>query len=342
MSRFRHAGPSHLQPFPWRKLWWLGFVGFLPLLLPGAGALRLFLLFFLAPLVADLVSWLRRRSEPNEEPASAGEVSLAGPGEQGGAARFLLRYQISTLLMLLNPFQLVQAVRQLHGDATARQRQGEQGPEPGAYRQKVEYSLPFAGKWFVMNGGSTRETSHSWDLLSQRFAYDFVVADGAGKRHRGDGTRKEQYFCYGEPVLAPADGAVIQVRDGVRDAPWVGSGWVDWLCRDFGGNSVTLKHADAEYSYTAHLIRGSIVVRPGDKVKRGQHIGLCGHSGHSTEPHVHFQVQDHPDFFRAVGLPVAFAGCRVNAEPVQEPVYLQSGMWVENEPASLARTSRAP
>jgi murein DD-endopeptidase MepM/ murein hydrolase activator NlpD len=190
-----------------------------------------------------------------------------------------------------------------------------------------------------MNGGVTRETSHSWDLVAQRYAYDFVVADEAGKRHRADGTHTEHYFCYGEPVLAPADGVVIHVRDGVRDAPWVGTGWVDWLCRDFGGNSVTLQHAEGEYSHSAHLIPGSIPVRPGESIRCGQRIGLCGNSGHSTEPHLHFQVQDHPDFFEAFGLPIAFSSCRVNGGPATEPVHLQSGLRVRHEPA--ARATRA-
>lgn len=326
----------------WRNLWWLGFLGFLPLVIPGTGDLRVFLLFFFAPLVADLVALLRRRREPSEESINHSELPLPGPAERSGAIRFLLRYELSTVLMLLNPFQLAQAVRQVRGEAAVRRRIGEQVPEPNSYRQKVEYRLPFAGEWFVMNGGVTRETSHSWDLLSQRYAYDFVIADEAGKRHQEGGTRKEHYFCYGEPVLAPADGVAIHVRDGVRDAPGVGTGWVDWLCRDFGGNSVTLQHAEGEYSHSAHLIPGSITVHPGEKVRCGQRIGLCGHSGHSTEPHLHFQVQDHADFFQAVGLPIAFFGCCVNRELASEPVYLHGGMRVRHEPATAARTSRAP
>jgi hypothetical protein len=126
--------------------------------------------------------------------------------------------------MLLKPFQLVQVVRQFRGGAAARRRLRGEVPEPSTYRQKVEYRLPFAGEWWVMNGGVTREASHSWDLLSQRYAYDFVIADSAGKRHHEEGTCKKHYFCYAEPVLAPAAGVVVPVRDGVRDAPEVGTG----------------------------------------------------------------------------------------------------------------------
>jgi len=320
----------------WRKLWWLGFLGFIPSLIPGSGALHVLLLFFLAPLVADLVGWLGRRRESSVKPLQS-DLPLPRPAQRSGAIRFLLRYQLSTALMLLNPFQLAQGVRQVRGEAAARRRLREQVPEPGSFRQKVEYRIPFAGEWLVMNGGVTPETSHSWDLLSQRYAYDFVVADDEGQRHRADGTYKEHYLCYGEPVLAPADGVVVHVRDSIRDAPSVGTGWVDWLCRDFGGNSVTLRHAEGEYSHSAHLVPGSIPVHPGEKVRAGQPIGRCGHSGHSTEPHLHFQVQDHPNFLRAVGLPIAFSGCSVNGEPPADPVYLRGGMRVRYEPAAATR-----
>jgi len=77
------------------------------------------------------------------------------------------------------------------------------------------------------------------------------------------------------------------------------------------------------------LIPGSIEVRAGDQVRRGQRIGLCGHSGHSTEPHLHFQVQDRGNFFLAASLPVAFTNIVVNRETQTGPVYLSTGDLVE-------------
>ena len=59
------------------------------------------------------------------------------------------------------------------------------------------------------------------------------------------------------------------MRDGVRDAPHPGSGWIDLLAPDFRGNFVIIKHADGEYSFLAHLIPSSIVVRAGQHVRRG-------------------------------------------------------------------------
>ena len=72
------------------------------------------------------------------------------------------------------------------------------------------------------------------------------------------------------------------------------------------GGHVVIKYAASEYSFLAHLRPGSVTVDPGQRVERGQQVGRCGHSGNSSEPHLHFQVQDHPDFATATSLPVRF------------------------------------
>lgn len=255
-----------------------------------------------------------------------GEVDalpLPGPSRQHGAAGMMLRYNISSLLMLLNPFQLSQVVAQLRGEVAARARLADRPLASPAI------GLPFEGEWLAFNGGITEETSHSWEILSQRYAYDFVIADSAGIRHRHRGSRGDDYFCHGQPIRAVADGTVVLVRDGVRDAPWVGTGWVDWLARDFGGNSVTIRHGDALFSYSAHLLPGSLTHRPGDSVEKGDVIGRCGNSGHSTEPHLHFQLQDGPDFLSAVGIPISFERCIVDGTLREGPVTVTRGMRVQ-------------
>jgi hypothetical protein len=128
-----------------------------------------------------VVGWLlsRRAREEVRPGAAPPGLPLPGPAERSGAALFLLRFHCSTLLMVFNPYQLLQLVRQLRGEASAGKRVGEHAWESRRYLQAAEYHLPFAGEWYVMNGGTTRETSHSWDLLSQRYAYDFVVAAGS-------------------------------------------------------------------------------------------------------------------------------------------------------------------
>ena len=85
-----------------------------------------------------------------------------------------------------------------------------------------------------------------------------------------------------------------------------------------------IQHGSAEYSLLAHLRRGSVSVRVGEAVTRGQPVGECGNSGFSTVPHLHFQVQDRPDFFTSLGLPAAFVAGN-SAAGAQAPEFARTG-----------------
>jgi murein DD-endopeptidase MepM/ murein hydrolase activator NlpD len=224
---------------------------------------------------------------------------------------------------------------QINGQRRANARMRGGIARADAYRQKVKYTLPFRGEWVVVNGGVTRETSHSWRILSQRYAYDFVIQDATGRTYAGSGRDLTDYFAYGQDIVAPADGTVVAVHDVVREPPRVGRDWVDRTHGNLAGNYVTIQHADGEFSFLAHLIRGSICVGPGQHVKRGELIGKCGHSGNSSEPHLHFQVQDVADFHGAIGLPVKFSNVQVNGDDPTD-IYLSRNMRVRsaaNHPA---------
>ena len=209
------------------------------------------------------------------------------------AIRFAVNHTLSSALLVLNPHQLRQAREQLRAVELAHEPPRE---------ARTEFRLPLVGRWLVANGGTTRQTSHSWDIVTQRYAYDFLMVDGAGRTHVGTGNRLEDYHAYGRPVVAPAGGRVVRVVDGIRDAPRVGTGWVDWRSPDIAGNSITIEHEPGEYSLLAHLMPGSPTVRPEDPVLRGQPVARVGNSGRSTEPHLHFQVQGGRSMTTSVGL----------------------------------------
>ena len=146
---------------------------------------------------------------------------------------------------------------------------------------KIEYILPFEGEWTVVNGGVEKEFSHSWGVPTQRYAYDFLIMDTLGKTYYGeDPTDVNAYKSYGETVLAPA--------------------------KDIRGNYVLIKHAENEYGFIGHLQPQSICVKVGEKVQAGQIIAKCGNTGNSSEPHVHFHVQDGINFFTSAGVPIMF------------------------------------
>lgn len=252
----------------------------------------------------------RRRGDRGDTDDEAGPdcsfLPISGPIGRFGRLGLALSFFSSQLLMLLNPFQVLQAIRQLVGNAALRAREQTSGDDGRDYLSRVAYRLPFDGEWLLYSGGMTPKTSHSWDLLGQRYALDFLICDAAYRRHIGRGTQVTDYFAYGCPILAAADGEVIAVENRIGDAPLVGWGICDFTARSFIGNFVLIRHDEAEYGLYAHLIRGSVEVAPGDQVEAGQQIGRCGHSGHSSEPHLHFHIQDSPDLFRGMGRPITF------------------------------------
>lgn len=151
--------------------------------------------------------------------------------------------------------------------------------------QYFDIKLPFLGEWFVTqgyNGGITHKSE--WGQ-----ALDFVIRDEENKTYKGTGTIPEHYLCYGKPVLACGNGVVEEVVDHIHDNA-VG----DVNLQDNWGNCIVIKHTNGLYSKVSHLQPGSAKVQAGDYVEQGDIIGLCGNSGRSPEPHLHFQVQSTP------------------------------------------------
>jgi murein DD-endopeptidase MepM/ murein hydrolase activator NlpD len=184
------------------------------------------------------------------------------------------------------------------------------------YETKTPLRLPFDGEWAVYWGGRTVEQNYHAVAVDQRFAYDLVVVRD-GRTHTGDGTRNEDYHCYGLSILAPGAGVVAVAVDGIQDnRPGVMN------ASEPPGNYVVLDHGNGEYSFLAHLRKDSVRVRAGDRVSAGNVVGECGNSGNSSEPHLHYHLQTTPVFGRGEGLPAQFRGYVADGEPVErgEPV----------------------
>ena len=82
--------------------------------------------------------------------------------------------------------------------------------------------------------------------------------------------------CNNNEILAFADGVVTGVqKTGVQYGT---------------GCYVRLKHDNGFYTLYYHLKSNSIVVNKGDKVKKGQKLGIIGTTGISTGVHLHFQI----------------------------------------------------
>jgi hypothetical protein len=188
------------------------------------------------------------------------------------------------------------------------------------YVTRTKLQLPFRDEWFVFWGGHTLEENRHAVSKAQRFAYDLLIVKGE-ETHTGDGKKLADYYCYGAEILAPADGVVVETCDSLPDQT---PGAMD--PGHPAGNHVVIDHGNGEFSMLAHLQPKSVRVKTGDRVKAGDVLGLCGNSGNTTEPHLHYHLQDGPDMGTAEGLPAAFTGLCVDGKPVDrsEPTRGQS------------------
>ena len=186
-------------------------------------------------------------------------------------------------------------------------------PSKENYIVKGNYILPFTGKWTAANGAVTKKQSHSWSLLPQRYAYDFIIIDDEGKSFAGDNRSVQDYYCYGKNIIAPADGEVVRLSNRYKDSYVDGkNGYCD--ASIIAGNYITIKYNDDEYSFIAHIMKDSFTVKVGDKVKQGEVIAKCGNTGNSSEPHIHFQLNAGKSFNMSAGLPIAFSNIKANAK----------------------------
>ena len=167
------------------------------------------------------------------------------------------------------------------------------------------------GAWLTANGPANA-SGHRRALIpidgrpsiAQRFAIDYVKVDDEGRRFTGDSLRNESYLAQGEEALAVAAGTVVAVKDGIpENVPGVNSRAVPITLETVGGNFVIIDIGDGRYAFYAHLQPGSLRVKPGDRVRRGQVVGLVGNSGNSTEPHLHFHIADGKTPLGSEGLP---------------------------------------
>ncbi|HYC32270.1 MAG TPA: M23 family metallopeptidase [Gemmatimonadales bacterium] len=187
---------------------------------------------------------------------------------------------------------------------------------------RTDIVLPLRGRVLVFDGHDFYAHHRRWNLAhpvvgslfrrnSGRYAYDFSIVDPAGRMYRGDGARNEDWYSWNEPVLAPGGGTVVAARSGEPDWEIGRTSLPDSvvLARPIAlfGNHVVIDHGNGEFSLLAHLRRGSLLVRVGDRVRRGQPVGRVGFSGSVYTIHNHYQLQRGPEY-DAEGLPSTFMG----------------------------------
>jgi hypothetical protein len=180
---------------------------------------------------------------------------------------------------------------------------------PKLERNKTKLTLPFKDEWTVVWGGDTKELNYHVESEAQKNAFDIIITDDKGKSFKTTGEKNEDYYAFGKELIAPCDGEVVLVVDGVKDNI---PGTLNPIY--IPGNTVVIKTVNNEYLYFAHFKQYSIVVKQGQKLKQGQLIGLCGNSGNSSEPHLHFHIQNVEDMNIATGVKCYFDKLQVNGQ----------------------------
>ena len=235
------------------------------------------------------------------------------------------------VLTVRNIYATLQAVPdRLHVHAFATNAQGKETEGTGEipvvrYKSANVYKSPLQGAWYMQSIPNV--TSHHRWMSQTEFGIDFLKVDSSGKLYRNDGKKPEDYFAFGEPVFAAADGTVVTV---INDATQNWDAWIKRegetdeqfekrsnqthleamnrdLYRAVTGNLVVIEHASGEFSGYAHLKQGSVRVKVGDRLKQGDQIAQVGDTGDYYMAHLHFQISDRPDALHGRSLPFEFA-----------------------------------
>lgn len=207
---------------------------------------------------------------------------------------------------------------------------------PATYQQKAVLDLPFKGICLVSDGHDFLAHHRRIPLLnpyvekmgmtanSIRFAYDFMFADRTGNVCKGDGSKAEDYYGWGKPVLSPGNGKIVSAAHDLPDNPVsyplppitpeqyeqlreeaykaLEKGSIE----EHNGNHVVIDHGNGEFSLVDHMQEKSVTVNIGDKVTRGSVLGTIGNSGDSGTPHIHYGLQNGANALNAEGLPSKF------------------------------------
>lgn len=225
---------------------------------------------------------------------------------------------------------------------------------PRTYEDKTALILPLRGKIFVWEGhdfyahhqrvplSNSKVKSLGITANSNNFASDFVYLDGQGREYHDDPRVPENWYGYGRPIYAPGAGVVLTTANDIPEN-W----FEDAKATKIGhpklppgkdpkdiGNFVLLDHQNGEYSLLVHMKVGSVVVKPGDRVRQGQVLGRIGFAGDSIFPHLHYSLMDGPEVFKAWGLPAYFSQFRriLGAKSVKvEKGPVDSGDFLESD-----------
>jgi Peptidase family M23 len=179
-------------------------------------------------------------------------------------------------------------------------------------RVPIKVAPPLRGNgWLSGNGCCDPSVNHRSTLLPANgtyvapeiFAVDYIrVVDG--RFYAGDGTQNTDWFGYGAPIHAVAGGRVVwAVNDRPEVPPFIEDNPTLSKPSDFGGNGVVIEIRPGVFAHYYHMQTGSVGVEVGQRVRRGQKLGLLGNSGNTQGPHLHFGINEGREGLASNSLP---------------------------------------
>lgn len=178
------------------------------------------------------------------------------------------------------------------------------------YRQRTSLIFPFKGKGIISaagvleSGHRNRSGMYAIDALGLNPTYGPMVQSNRDE----DPTN---YAGWGREIIAPAAGTIVVAKGDHVDQPIADKSDPAYYLPQYPnggdpGNFVVIDHGNDEFSMIAHMQKGTVRVKAGDRVVQGQVLGLMGNSGDTSGPHVHYQLQNGPDWEHSDALPFKF------------------------------------
>ena len=197
---------------------------------------------------------------------------------------------------------------------------------------------PFQGGIWLAGDGSVNDSNHRRSIFAidghiyspERFAIDWERIGANNDTRNGGSTRNENWWGWGGRVLAVADGDITEAVDQFPDnAPRV---LPPVTLDNIAGNHIVLQISPSRFVTYAHLQKGSIRVRAGEHVRRGDVLALLGNSGNSTGAHLHLQLTDRNSVLQSQGVPFVFSGFTYLGPGSEYPEKQRAEPWRDSIP----------
>lgn len=175
--------------------------------------------------------------------------------------------------------------------------------------------------WVALNIAANQKHRNAFFGLNgewyapERWAVDYIrLTDDLHSRLADDAAMLKNYPAYNQDIIAVKDGKITMVMDGEEDLA-IGATLPNMSLENAGGNYVVEDIGEGYAAFYAHFIKGTLKVKPGDKVKRGQVLGKSGNSGNSTGPHLHFHIVKGTNPLGSQGVPYVIDSFSVEGQP---------------------------